>query len=296
MVKPHKKILVTGATGKTGVFTTRLLLERRYDVRALVHGVDARSRRLADIGAEVVVGDLLDFGSLVPATEGVSAAYFTYPIIPGLVEATANFAEAAKEAGLDGIVNMSQISARRDAVSNAARNHWIAEQVFDWSPTPTTHLRPTFFAEWLIAFWNGGDLRLPFADARHAPVAAEDQAHVIAAILENPAPHAGKIYPLYGPIEMNHTEIAAELTRALGQQVTYTPIELDEFTDILLDAGFGDHTIQHLRSVAIDYRNGVFSGTNDLIETVGKKKPFSVGEFASRNRKFFFDRGSWGYA
>jgi NAD(P)H dehydrogenase (quinone) len=50
-----------------------------------------------------------------------------------------------------------------------------------------THLRPTFFAEWLIQFGNYGDdegvLSLPRGDGRHAPIAAEDQAHVIAAIL-----------------------------------------------------------------------------------------------------------------
>src|SRR5258707_7373423 len=35
---------------------------------------------------------------------------------------------------------------------------------------------------------------LPFGDARYAPIAAEDQGRVIAAILNDPAEHAGKIY------------------------------------------------------------------------------------------------------
>ncbi|MFE3271252.1 NmrA family NAD(P)-binding protein [Streptomyces sp. NPDC059215] len=295
MDEARKKILVTGATGKTGVFTTKILLDRGHEVRALVHRMDDRSQRLADAGATIVEGDLLDLSSVVSATQGIDTAYFTYPIIPGLVEASANFAQAAKEARLDGIVNMSQISARRDAVSNAARNHWVAEQVFDQFPVPATHLRPTFFAEWLIAFWNGGDIRLPFADGRHAPIAAEDQAHVIAAILEDPAPHAGEVYPLYGPVEANHAEIAKKLSRALGVPATYTPISLEDFTEALKGMDFGDHTIQHLHSVAIDYRNGVFSGTNDLVERVGKKKPLTVEEFADRNREFFEDRSSWNH-
>jgi NAD(P)H dehydrogenase (quinone) len=45
---------------------------------------------------------------------------------------------------------MFKISARREANSHAARDHWVSERVFDWSGTPTTHLRPTFFAEWLL--------------------------------------------------------------------------------------------------------------------------------------------------
>jgi NAD(P)H dehydrogenase (quinone) len=94
---------------------------------------------------------------------------------------------------------MSQISARRDARSNAAQQHWIAERLLDRSPTPVTHVRPTFFAELLISFGRSiatdNVLRLPLADARHAPVATDDQAQVIAAILEDPEPHRGQIYP-----------------------------------------------------------------------------------------------------
>ena len=40
---------------------------------------------------------------------------------------------------------------------------------------------------------------------RHAPIAGEDQAYVIAALLENPEPHDRKICPLVGPVEMNRT-------------------------------------------------------------------------------------------
>jgi hypothetical protein len=34
--------------------------------------------------------------------------------------------------------------------SHAARGHWIAERLFDWSGVPTVHIRPTFFSEWLL--------------------------------------------------------------------------------------------------------------------------------------------------
>jgi NAD(P)H dehydrogenase (quinone) len=73
----------------------------------------------------------------------VDAAYFVYPIRPGLIEASAFFAQAAKEAGVSALVNMSQISARLESKSHAARDHWIAERLFDWSGVPVTQLRPT---------------------------------------------------------------------------------------------------------------------------------------------------------
>lgn len=110
---------------------------------------------------------------------GVSGAYFAYPIVPGLLDATVVFAQAAAEAGVRSVVIVSQISARREAVSNAARQHWLAERLLDRTRMLTAHLKPTFFAEWVILAWglqgDHGVLRLPFGNGRHAPVAGVDQ-------------------------------------------------------------------------------------------------------------------------
>src|SRR5262249_7190523 len=141
------KVLVTGATGDTGGATVDALLARGHRVRALAHGQDERSQQLQDRGVEVVYGDLLDCGQVKAALNGVQRAYFVYPIRPGILQATAYFAQAAKEAGVDGIVNMSQKTAREDAKSHAATDHWLAERVFDWSGGTVAHTRPTYCAE-----------------------------------------------------------------------------------------------------------------------------------------------------
>ncbi len=144
------KFLVTGATGATGGKTVKFLLEAGTRVKAYVHRRDERSATLKTLGAELVVGDLLDFEAVRKAVEGVQGAYFVYPIMPGIHQARAYFVQAAKEAGVSAIVNMSQISARREAKSHAAQDHWIAEQIFNWLGVPTTHLRPTLFSEWAL--------------------------------------------------------------------------------------------------------------------------------------------------
>src|SRR5262245_62121794 len=144
------KILITGATGYTGGHAIEQLLHKAQQARALVHGIEDRSKRLQDKGVEVVAGDFLDLDAIRAAVKGVHRAYFVYPIRPGIIQATAYFAQAAREAGLEAVVNMSQISAREDAKSHAARDHWVAERVFDWSGIAVTHLRPTIFADWLL--------------------------------------------------------------------------------------------------------------------------------------------------
>jgi NAD(P)H dehydrogenase (quinone) len=289
------KVLVTGATGDTGRATVEELLARGHQVRAMAHGEDDRSKRLQGRGVEVVFGDLLDFGQVRSALNGTQRAYFVYPIRPGILQATAYFAQAAKEAGVDGIVNMSQISAREDAKSHAATDHWLSERVFDWSGLTVAHIRPTYFAEWLLyvaPMIKAGLLHVPFGTGKHAPIAAEDQGRVIAGILEDPAPHKGGIYPLFGPVEYTYAETAQLLSRVLGKPVQYRQVDFEEFSKVLQDRGKNagrenSFLFQHLKEVVIDHQNGIFAGTNDNVEKLGGRPPMTLEEFISQHRKAF---------
>ena len=289
------KILITGATGDTGGYAIDRLLEKGREVRALAHARDERSEKLRDRGVEVVFGDLLDFGQVRAALGGVQRAYFVYPIRPGLLQATAYFAQAAKEAGVDGIVNMSQKSAREDAKSHAATDHWLSEQVFDWSGVPTVHIRPTYFAEWLLylaPMIKAGVLHVPFGTGKHAPIAAEDQGRVIAGLLDNPQAHAGQVYPLFGPVELTYEETAQVLSRVLGKPIEYKQVAFDEFSKILQSSGKNagrDNAFlfQHLKEVAIDHQNGIFAGTNDLVEKIGGRPPMTLEAFIEKHRAAF---------
>lgn len=288
----EKLFLITAPAGNTGAPTVELLLDAGHRVRAFVHRIDYRSDALAELGAEIVEGDLLDFRAVSSAMTGVDAAYFCYPIAPGtLLPATAIFAQAASEAGVDAVVNMSQISARRDAKSNAAQQHWIAERLLDRAAFKTTHLRPTFFAEWLKWQWqrdeNEGVLRLPFGDGRHAPISGPDQARVIAAVLQNPAPHDRQVYPLVGAKELDHFRIADEIADTLGIPVRYEPVSIPAFAAGLSAAGFPEFFVQHISSVAQDYQDGIFSGENNLVEVISGRRPMTVEDYVTANRAEF---------
>jgi NAD(P)H dehydrogenase (quinone) len=287
-------VLVTGATGFTGGAAVDTALKLGLQVRALVHTDDARAAALRARGVEIAIGDLSNIDSVRAALEGVRAAYFVYPISPGILDATAFFAQAAKEAAVGAIVNMSQISSRRDSKSHAAQNHWVAERVFDWSGIPTTHLRPTFFAEWLIYPLAIEDIRkdkliaIPFGTGRHAPIAAEDQGRVIGHILADPEPHAGQTYKLFGPVETDYHGIAAAVSEALGTSITYTPITIEEFSRQLEERHhYPPFLVQHLAEVARDCRDGLFAGTDAVIERITGEPPMTVQTFVSRHRQAF---------
>src|SRR5882724_5488639 len=286
------KILVTGATGATGGTAIKTLLELKVPVRAFVHKIDARSEQLSGQGVEIVQGDVSDFEAVSEALKGITGAYFVFPIqVPGILEATAFFAQAAIEQGVSAIVNMSQISARRIAKSHASQNHWIAERLLDRSGMPVTHLRPTLFAEWLMylsqTIRERNILPLAFGNARYAPIAGEDLGRIIAAILNDPAEHAGKVYPLYGSKELSQYEIADILTQVLGKKITYVPMEIEAFKEMLKEMGFTPHFQQHMANVAQDCRDGVFSGTNDLVEQFTGRKPLEMVDYIIKNKALF---------
>jgi NAD(P)H dehydrogenase (quinone) len=188
---------------------------------------------------------------------------------------------------------MSQISAREDSKSHAARDHWIGERVFDWSGVSTVHLRPTFFSEGLILPWvrdvivDEGAINLPFGEGRHAPIAAEDQARLIATILADPTAHIGRIYTLHGPTELSQQGIAEAISGVLGRTITYRPSTIETYRERLKKYGRTEFLIQHLCAVALDYQNGIFSGQDEIIAAVTGQRPMTVQEFVTLHRNTF---------
>src|SRR5262245_1970995 len=227
-------ILVTGAAGgqqgSTGNRVVQLLMQSGLPVRALVHQVDERSERLQTLGAEVLAGDLLDPHLVRRAMQSIERAYFTYPVTDGLLEATAIFAMAAREANTELVVNMSQLQSTPDAPSFRNLQHRLADQIFDWAQVGAVHLNaPPFFenvralvaktvADQNTIFlpWGNGDAVIPL-------VAAADCARVAAALLIAPKAPEQKRYDLVGETPTVN-EIVSALSAVLKRPIQYVDI------------------------------------------------------------------------
>jgi NAD(P)H dehydrogenase (quinone) len=280
-----KKVLISGATGDTGRSAVKEAIALGLDVRAMVHGRDARSEALEKLGAAVVLGDLLEIDTVHAAMEGVDAAYLVWPVAPGLIHATVNFAQAAKETGVSTIINLSQRSANRFSTSHSCRDSFVAEQVLNWSSVPVIHLRPTYFLEWLLYPWQlpylqQGILRMPVGKGRHSPIAADDQGRVIGALLKDPEAYIGKTIPVSGPVEMDHEQMAAELTEALGRKIAFQDIPIDEYCRSLEAMGVPAYIVQHLGGAMDDYQHGHMSGADNNVEKLTGRRSMTVAEFA----------------
>src|SRR4029077_1450635 len=137
----QETILVTGAAGSAGSTAhtaIATLLEHRHRVRAMVRKLDARADTLRDLGAEVVVADMLDIVAVRAAMQGCSVVYFTISVSPNSLEAAANVAVTAKSLGVKAFVNLaqmtlSQMSETETTSSPQQKQEWLAQQMLGWS-------------------------------------------------------------------------------------------------------------------------------------------------------------------
>jgi len=294
-------ILVTGAAGRIGGVgrtITELLLKHGQTVRAMVRTEDERAQALRNIGAEVVVGNLLDLDSMHRAIAGCETMYFGMSISDSYLAATVNAAAVAKHHGVKAFINMSQMTLSQMSVTDTTTSpqhklHWLAEQALNWSDLPVVHVRPTVFLEGLFLIMtadsvrNSNQIRLPFGEGNTSPVAAEDVARAVAAMLVNPHPHIGKTYHPTGPQSENMHFYADEYSKALDRTITYQDIPVEGWRDALLKSGQPLHLVDHLTTLANLHRAGRFDRMTDDVLRLTGQEPLSLREFIRRKAATF---------
>ena len=226
-------ILVVGATGQLGGAVARGLRARAHPVRILARPGSAY-QPLADLGAEVALGDLRDPASLAVACRGVSTVVTT--------------ANSARRGGADTVetVDLHGTRALIDAAARAGVGHFIYTSVLgvtEASPVPflaakarnESALRGSGMT-WTIlapdAFQESWPLRVVGAPAaagrpvaiigtgtrRHTWIAEGDVAAFALAAVDAPAA-ANRHLPIGGPEALSWLDVVAVYERLLGREL-----------------------------------------------------------------------------
>jgi uncharacterized protein YbjT (DUF2867 family) len=294
-------ILVTGAAGRVGAVgrtLTELLLKQGKAVRAMVRTEDERAQALRGLGAEVVVGDLLDLDSMHRAITGCQTMYFGMSVSDTYLAATVNAAAVAKHHGVKAFINMSQMTVSQMSITETTPSpqhklHWLAEQALNWSGLPVVHVRPIVFLEGFFltltpdSVKESDQIRLPFGEGKTSPVAAEDVARAISALLANPQPHISKVYHLTGPQSEDMHFFAEEYSKALGRTITYQDVPVGPWRDELLKRGWPVHLVSHLAALGDLHRAGRFDRTSNDVLTLTAQVPMTMQEFVRKNAGAF---------
>ncbi len=276
MIKP--RILVTGATGKTGSVVVSELLKAGYPVRAMVRREDGRSARLRAEGAEIAVADMSDVERINDALKGIQRAYYCPPFDPYMIQGAVAFAVAAREARLEHIVGLTQWLASPSHPALMTRQHWLVDRLFAMTPgVAHTIVRPGFFADAYLATIglaaHLGVFPWIFGDSRNAPPSNEDIARVAVAALMDPARHAGKSYRPTGPALLGSVEMADAIGLAVGRSVSAVPTPTWMFMKAARLAGYPIDVLNGVRYYIDDHKRGAFelgAPTTDVPDVTGQ--------------------------
>ncbi|MGY1617534.1 SDR family oxidoreductase [Geodermatophilus sp. SYSU D00691] len=220
-------LAVTGATGRLGGRIARRLADAGLPQRLLARD-PARAPQLP--GAEAVRAAYADADAVRTALAGLPTVLMVSAAeTPDRVDQHRTFVDAAAAAGVEHLVYVSLVGAAPDATFTLARDHWATEQHVRASGLRFTFLRDNLYSDFFPQMiGDDGVLRGPAGEGRVAAVAQDDIADVAAAVLRDPAPHAGRTYDLTGPEALTLAEVAEVLGRVTGREVRYVPETVEE--------------------------------------------------------------------
>jgi len=146
-------------------------------------------------------------------------------------------------------------------------------------------LRPTWFFDnfsvgSFASMTRAGELRLPAGASRIPFIDIRDVADVGAAALAARGPKG--TLPLTGPAPLDHAELTAALSEALGCPIRYTPVSESEFVKSLAEEGFGEDYGHFLAAALRDVAEGrVTIPVHETVRQICGRDAYSVGDFAA---------------
>ena len=227
------KIFLTGATGFVGRNMLRRLLAEGHSVRALVRDPQ-KAKTLAQNGAELVAGDVIEGAGLDQGLQGCDAVIHLVGII---VEkgsntfervhhlGTLNVVEAAKRTGVKRLVQMSALGVRADGVAPYQTTKWKGEEEVRRSGIPFCILRPSLifgegdgFVTQMMETMRSAPLFRPVPGSgkpKFRPISIDDVTECFVSALTAGAA-TNQTVELGGADELTLNEVLAEIARCAG--------------------------------------------------------------------------------
>jgi len=236
-------VLVTGGTGFIGTHLCRELDDRGHEVTALSRHPEEAA--LPD-SVETVVGDVTAYDSIQSAVEGQDAVVNLVALSPLFkpkggddrhfevhLDGTENVVEAAEEADVDYLLQLSALGADPDGSTAYIRSKGRAEEVVRNSGLAYTIVRPS------VVFGEGGEfvsftkqLTTPYVTGlpgggrtRFQPIWVGDLVGLLADAIEDDE-HWGEAYEFGGPEVLTLGDVTRLVYRSEGKSVRVLPVPM----------------------------------------------------------------------
>ncbi|HEY9819070.1 MAG TPA: NAD(P)H-binding protein [Candidatus Obscuribacterales bacterium] len=260
---PKGLTLVLGGTGKTG--------------RRIVAALEAKGvpTRIGSRSASPAF-DWHHEAGWDACLQEVKAIYINYApdlAMPGATDAIQAFVNRAKRHGVKRLV---LLSGRGEAEAQACERIVQASGV-DWTIVRASWFNQNFSEGAFLDMVMAGQIMLPAGNIPEPFVDVDDIAEVAVAALTE-ADHAGEVYEVTGPRLMTFTDIATELSSAIGREITYVQIPHEAFVAGVKESGAPKEVVwmlDYLFTTVLDGRNARL--TDGIQRALGRPpKDFSV--------------------
>jgi len=268
--------VITGSTGSFGHHVVTTMLDRGVAPGEVVAtGRDlARVADLADRGVQTRRADYEDADSLRAAFDGADVVLLVSGTELGQrVAQHRNAVEAAAQAGVGLLAYTSLAHCDRSGMRIAA-DHRDTEQTIAESGLPHVLLRNGWYMEnytsQLGSYVLAGAVTGCARDGRVSAATRDELAEAAAAVLLADG-QAGAVYELGGDEAFSLTELAAAVTDATGQPVSYLDESPEDFTHTLVRAGLPEPYAESLADADLGIARGdLLVTTGDLSRLLGR--------------------------
>jgi uncharacterized protein YbjT (DUF2867 family) len=222
--------------------------------------------------------DWEDRSTWAPVLEGVRSAFVSYYpdlALPGAVETVGSFAELAVESGVPRLV----LLAGRGEPEAEQAEHAVRESGADLTIVRSTWFAQNFSEDYWVEGIRGGELALPAGDVPEPFVDADDIADVAVAALTDDR-HIGELYELTGPRLLTFADAVDEIAEAVGRDIHYVPISLDDFAAAAAAQDAPAEIIELLTRLFGEVLDGRNAHLTDGVQRALGREPRDFSEYA----------------
>lgn len=268
-----KKVVVIGASGRTGRPLVHALGRRGIAVRAITRHPD-RMGLFAD-NVEANFADLRQVESLVSAFRGANAIHYIPPSLdPNDHDYVGHIHAACIRTGITRLVYHSVLHPHTPDLVHHMRKAGSEARLRDTS-LAWTIIQPAMYAQTSLAFFDvsAGELMPPFDPTRpFSPIHVRDLAEA-AAIIHTSEGHAFATYELAGPETLDFNTMGRQLSDLLGRSITTQESQPESTAaKFAVARGYNADQVRELLLTFNHYnRHGMVGNSTQLAMILGKR-------------------------
>lgn len=276
----NNKILVTGASGKTGSRIAKRLTDLGFAVRT------AGRRTPSSLAAgEHAFFDWFDESTHAAALTNVDTMYLVSPVaIIDPSPIVLPFLEKALAAGVRRVVFLSSASVPEEGPVFGKVHRAIRRHVPEWAVLRPSYFMQNFTEEHHRAqIMNDGTMVTATGSGRVGFVDADDIAEVGVRALIDSQPH-NTDHIITGPQSLTYAEVGAIIGAASGRTIHHVHVSTEELANRLMSFGMAEDYARFLAGMDEGIRlHGTEDLVSDTVKRITGRPPKSLEEFAGEH-------------